>query len=77
MDETVARPMWLSGMTNRVATGGRSKGAFFLTWGSEKNCAYETIPQSGMGGRVVDQHGGRAVGGSSTVNVWCLVARPT
>ncbi len=48
---------------------GRSQGAFFLTWGSDKNWAYQTTPQVALGERVIDQPRGRAVGGSSTINV--------
>jgi choline dehydrogenase len=48
---------------------GRSQGAFFLTWGSDKDWAYETTPQPGLDGRVVGQPRGRAVGGSTTLNV--------
>jgi choline dehydrogenase len=48
---------------------GRSQGAFFLTWDSDKNWSYQTTPQSGLGGRVIDQPRGRGVGGSSIINV--------
>lgn len=48
---------------------GRSQGAFFLTWGTDKNWAYQSVPQAGLGGRVVDQPRGRAVGGSNVLNV--------
>lgn len=48
---------------------GRSQGAFFLTWGSDKNWAYTTVPQAGLGGRSIDHPRGRAVGGSNVLNV--------
>lgn len=49
---------------------GRSQGAFFLTWGdAEKNWAYQTVPQPGLDGRVVDEPRGRAVGGSNVLNI--------
>jgi choline dehydrogenase len=48
---------------------GRSQGAFFLTWGSGRNWAYQTTPQSGLDGRVIDHPRGRAVGGSTVLNV--------
>jgi choline dehydrogenase len=48
---------------------GRSQGAFFLTWDSDKNWGYQTTPQPGLGARVIDSPRGRAVGGSGTINV--------
>ncbi|MGA1838192.1 GMC oxidoreductase [Herbiconiux sp. 11R-BC] len=49
---------------------GRSQGAFFLTWGdTEKNWAYQTVPQPGLAGRVIDEPRGRAVGGSNVLNI--------
>jgi len=49
---------------------GRSQGAFFLTWGdAEKNWAYQTVPQPGLAGRVIDEPRGRAVGGSNVLNI--------
>jgi choline dehydrogenase len=49
---------------------GRSQGAFFLTWGdTEKNWTYETVPQPGLAGRVIDEPRGRAVGGSNVLNI--------
>jgi choline dehydrogenase-like flavoprotein len=48
---------------------GRSQGAFFLTWGSAKDWAYETTPQEQLGGRTIGHPRGRAVGGSTTLNV--------
>jgi choline dehydrogenase-like flavoprotein len=48
---------------------GRSQGAFFLTWGSDKNWAYATVPQAGLGGRSIDHPRGRAIGGSNVLNV--------
>ncbi|RFA23663.1 GMC family oxidoreductase [Subtercola boreus] len=49
---------------------GRSQGAFLLTWGdTEKNWAYQTVPQPGLAGRVVDEPRGRAVGGSNVLNI--------
>lgn len=48
---------------------GRSQGAFFLTWGSNKDWAYATVPQQGLGGRSIDHPRGRAVGGSNVLNV--------
>jgi len=48
---------------------GRSQGAFFLTWRSEKNWGYQTIAQQGLGGRVIDEPRGRAVGGSNVLNI--------
>jgi len=49
---------------------GRSQGAFFLTWGdTQKNWAYQTVPQPGLAGRVVDEPRGRAVGGSNVLNI--------
>jgi choline dehydrogenase len=48
---------------------GRSQGAFFLTWGSDRNWAYETVPQPGLGGRAIEHPRGRAVGGSNVLNV--------
>jgi choline dehydrogenase-like flavoprotein len=48
---------------------GRSQGAFFLTWGSDKDWAYATTPQPGLDGRVIDHPRGRAVGGSTVLNV--------
>jgi choline dehydrogenase len=48
---------------------GRSQGAFFLTWGSQRNWAYETVPQPGLGGKSIEHPRGRAVGGSNVLNV--------
>jgi choline dehydrogenase-like flavoprotein len=48
---------------------GRSQGAFFLTWGSDRNWAYETVPQPGLGGRSIEHPRGRAVGGSNVLNI--------
>lgn len=48
---------------------GRSQGAFFLTFGSDKNWSYETTSQAFLDGRVLQQPRGRAVGGSTTLNV--------
>lgn len=48
---------------------GRSQGAFFLTWGGQKNWGYQTTPQAALGGRVIGQPRGRAVGGSTTISV--------
>jgi choline dehydrogenase-like flavoprotein len=48
---------------------GRSQGAFFLTWGTDKNWAYETTPQPGLGGKMIEHPRGRAVGGSNALNV--------
>lgn len=48
---------------------GRSQGAFFLTWGSDKNWAYETVPQAGLNGKSIEHPRGRAVGGSNVLNV--------
>lgn len=48
---------------------GRSQGAFFLTWGSERNWAYSTVPQQGLGGRSIGHPRGRVVGGSNVLNV--------
>lgn len=48
---------------------GRSQGAFFMTWGTDKNWSYQTVAQPGLDGRVIDQPRGRAVGGSTTINV--------
>ncbi|SFU21955.1 GMC family oxidoreductase N-terminal domain-containing protein [Mesorhizobium sp. YR577] len=48
---------------------GRSQGAFFLTWGTDKNWAYETISQPFLNGRIIQHPRGRAVGGSTTLNV--------
>lgn len=48
---------------------GRSQGAFLLTWDSAKNWNYETTPQTGLGGRVIAHPRGKAVGGSTTINV--------
>jgi choline dehydrogenase len=48
---------------------GRSQGAFFFTWGSDKDWTYQTTPQPGLDGRVVDHPRGRAVGGSTVLNV--------
>jgi choline dehydrogenase len=48
---------------------GRSQGAFFLTWGSDKDWSYETTPQAELGGRTIGHPRGKAVGGSTTLNV--------
>jgi choline dehydrogenase-like flavoprotein len=48
---------------------GRSQGAFFLTWGSDKNWEYETVPQAGLEGKSIEHPRGRAVGGSNVLNV--------
>jgi choline dehydrogenase-like flavoprotein len=48
---------------------GRSQGAFFMTWGSDRNWAYETVAQPGLGGRSIEHPRGRAVGGSNVLNV--------
>jgi choline dehydrogenase len=48
---------------------GRSQGAFFLTWGGAKNWGYQSIPQAGLAGRVIDEPRGRAVGGSNVLNI--------
>lgn len=48
---------------------GRSQGAFFLTWGTDKNWAYETVPQPGLNGKSIEHPRGRAVGGSNALNV--------
>lgn len=49
---------------------GRSQGASFLTWGDPtKNWAYQTVPQAGLAGRVIDEPRGRAVGGSNVLNI--------
>ena len=48
---------------------GRSQGAFFLTWGGPKNWGYQSVPQAGLGGRVIDEPRGRAVGGSNVLNI--------
>jgi choline dehydrogenase-like flavoprotein len=48
---------------------GRSQGAFFLTWGTDKNWSYETTSQSFLGGRVIQHPRGRAIGGSTTLNI--------
>ncbi|WHO75910.1 GMC family oxidoreductase N-terminal domain-containing protein [Rhizobium sp. BT03] len=48
---------------------GRSQGAFFVTWSSERNWGYETVPQERLGGRSITHPRGRAVGGSNVLNV--------
>jgi choline dehydrogenase-like flavoprotein len=48
---------------------GRSQGGFIRTWNSDKNWAYATTPQQGLGGRSLDHPRGRAVGGSNVLNI--------
>jgi choline dehydrogenase len=48
---------------------GRSQGAFLLTWGTDRDWAYETVPQPGLGGRSIEHPRGRAVGGSNVLNI--------
>lgn len=48
---------------------GRSQGGFFLTWGGPKDWGYQSVPQAGLAGRVIDEPRGRAVGGSNVLNM--------
>jgi choline dehydrogenase-like flavoprotein len=48
---------------------GRSQGGFVRTWNSDKNWAYATVPQEGLGGRSIAHPRGRAVGGSNVLNI--------
>jgi choline dehydrogenase-like flavoprotein len=48
---------------------GRSQGGFPVTWGTDKNWGYETLPQPGLAGRSIEHPRGRAVGGSNTLNI--------
>jgi len=57
-----------AGQENPVDIG-RSQGAFFFTWGTDKDWTYQTTAQPGLDGRIIDHPRGRAVGGSTTLNV--------
>lgn len=48
---------------------GRAQGTFFMLWGGEADWGYQTTPQPELGGRSVYTPRGRAVAGSSAINV--------
>lgn len=48
---------------------GRAQGAFFALWGGEADWAYTSVPQSHLNGRTIYTPRGKAVGGSSAINV--------
>jgi choline dehydrogenase len=48
-------------------------GGFTNIWGSSKDWALNTIPQAGLGGRVITINQGRLVGGSSAINAMMYV----
>jgi choline dehydrogenase-like flavoprotein len=47
----------------------RTQGAFFALFGGEADWGYETTGQSGIGGRAIAHPRGKAVGGSTVLNV--------
>lgn len=48
---------------------GRAQGTFFSLWGGEADWAYRTVPQANLNGRSIYTPRGKAVGGSSVINV--------
>lgn len=48
---------------------GRAQGAFHSLWGGESDWAYRTAAQAQLNGRAIYTPRGKAVGGSSAINV--------
>ncbi|HAS1000522.1 TPA: FAD-binding protein [Enterobacter cloacae] len=48
---------------------GRAQGTFHALWGGEADWAYSTVPQTNLNGRSIYTPRGKAVGGSSAINV--------
>lgn len=48
---------------------GRAQGTFHSLWGGEADWAYSTVPQANLNGRTIYTPRGKAVGGSSAINV--------
>ena len=48
---------------------GRAQGTFFLQWGGDADWGYQTTSQRALGGRTVYTPRGKAVAGSSAINV--------